>query len=67
MRELEIGTSYFQVVNTKLLCSSYSEIAGYNFYDPTPEPFQPYKLKAVKLMDIKYCYFTIILMLFLKK
>ena len=52
MRELEIGTNYFQVENTKLLCSSYSEHGAQLYKIERFDPLQPYKLIAVKPLDI---------------
>lgn len=44
MRELEIGTNYFQVENTKLLCSSYSKHGAQLYKIERFDPLQPYKL-----------------------
>lgn len=52
IRELEIGTGYFQVENTKLLCSSYSEHGAQLYTIQRFEPSQPHELMAVKPMDI---------------
>lgn len=52
MRELEIGTNYFQVENTKLLCSSYSEHGAQLYKIERFDPLQPYNLIAVKPLDI---------------
>ena len=52
MRELEIGTNYFQVENTKLLCSSYSKHGAQLYKIERFDPLQPYKLIAVKPLDI---------------
>ena len=52
MRELEIGTSYFQVENTKLLCSRYSDNGAQLYTIQRFEPSQPYELIAVKPMEI---------------
>lgn len=52
IRELEIGTGYFQVENTKLLCSSYSEYGAQLYTIQRFNPSQPYELKAIKPMDI---------------
>jgi len=52
VRELEIGTDYFQVENTKLLCSSYSEHGAQLYMIQRFEPSQPYELIAVKPMEI---------------
>jgi len=52
VRELEIGTGYFQVENTKLLCSSYSEHGAQLYTIQRFEPSQPYEVMAVKPMDI---------------
>lgn len=52
MRELEIGTNYFQVENTKLVCSSYSEHGAKLYKIERFDPLQPYNLIAVKPLDI---------------
>ncbi|CAA0189201.1 TPA: hypothetical protein ACHKB2_003897 [Acinetobacter baumannii] len=52
LRELEIGKDYFQVENTKLLCSSYSEHGAQLYTIQRFEPSQSYKLVAAKTMDI---------------
>ncbi|WP_224964537.1 hypothetical protein [Acinetobacter guillouiae] len=52
MRELEIGTNYFQVENTKLLCSSYSEHGAQLYKIERFDSLQPYNLIAVKPLDI---------------
>ena len=52
VRELEIGTGYFQVENTKLLCSSYSARGAQLYTIQRFEPSQPYELMAIKPMDI---------------
>ncbi|HDI2821813.1 TPA: hypothetical protein PKT66_003848 [Acinetobacter baumannii] len=52
LRELEIGKDYFQVENTKLLCSSYSERGAQLYTIQRFEPSQPYKIMAAKTMDI---------------
>jgi hypothetical protein len=52
MRELEIGKEYFQVENTKLVCSSYSEHGAQLYKIERFDPLQPYNLIAVKPLDI---------------
>jgi len=52
VREREIGTGYFQVENTKLLCSSYSEHGAQLYTVQRFEPVQPYEVMAVKPMHI---------------
>jgi len=52
MRELEIGKECFQVENTKLVCSSYSEHGTQLYKIERFDPLQPYKLIAVKPLDI---------------
>jgi len=52
IRELEIGTGYFQVENTKLLCSSYSERGAQLYSIQRFEPSQPYELSTIPPMDI---------------
>ncbi len=48
MREFEIGVNYFQVANTKLLCSSYSENGAQLYTIQRFETSQSYELMAVK-------------------
>lgn len=50
--ELEIGTDYFQVENTKLLCSSYSEDGTQLYKIERFDPSQSYELIAIKPMSI---------------
>ncbi|NWK75529.1 hypothetical protein HYG93_14890 [Acinetobacter sp. SwsAc6] len=52
IRELEIGTDYFQVENTKLLCSCYSERGAQLYVIQRFGPSQPYELSAIPTMDI---------------
>lgn len=52
IRELEIGTSYFQVENTKLLYSCYSERGAQLYTIQRFAPTQPYELMTIKPMDI---------------
>jgi hypothetical protein len=52
IRELEVGKDYFQVENTKLMCSSYSERGAQLYTIQRFESSQPYELMAVKPMDI---------------
>ena len=52
IREYEIGTGYFQVENTKLLCSTYREDGAQLYKIERFDPLQPYTLVAIKPMDI---------------
>ncbi|NHB58426.1 hypothetical protein G9F32_10430 [Acinetobacter sp. 194] len=52
IRELEIGTNYFQVENTKLLCSRYSEYSAQLYTIQRFETSQPYELIPLKPMEI---------------
>lgn len=52
IRELELGTGYFQVENTKLLCSSYSEYGAQLYTIQRFAPLEPYELTAIKPMNI---------------
>ena len=52
IRELEIGKDYYQVENTRLLCSSYSEHGAQLYKIERFDPSQLYTLTAVKPMDI---------------
>lgn len=52
IRELEIGTGYFQVENTKILCSSYSENGAQLYKIERFDNAQPYTFTAIKPMDI---------------
>lgn len=52
IRELEVGTDYFQVENTKLLCSSYSESGAQLYTIQRLEPSQPYELSPLKPINI---------------
>jgi len=52
IRELEIGKDYFQVENTKLLCSSYSEKGSQLYKIERFDSSQPYTLVAIEPMDI---------------
>lgn len=52
IRELELGTGYFQVENTKLLCSSYSEYGAQLYTIQRFSPLEPYELTAIKPMNI---------------
>lgn len=52
LREFEIGTDYYQVENTKLLCSCYSE-SGIQLYTVQRfNPSQPYELTTINAMSI---------------
>lgn len=57
-RELEIGKSYFQVENTKLLCTSYSEEGAQLYKIERFDPSQPYTLTKIKPMDITIWLFS---------
>ncbi len=52
IRELEIGKDYYQVENTKILCSSYSEKGAQLYTIQRFEPSKPYELSLIKPMDI---------------
>lgn len=52
IRELEIGTGYFQVENTKLLCSSYSERGAQLYTIQRFDPSKPYELITIPPMEI---------------
>ena len=52
IRELEIGTGYFQVENTKILCSSYSENGAQLYKIERFDNAQPYTFTAIEPMDI---------------
>ena len=52
IRELEIGIGYFQVKNTKLLCSCYSENGAQLYKIERFSSDQPYELIAIEAMDI---------------
>ncbi|NHB59052.1 hypothetical protein G9F32_13675 [Acinetobacter sp. 194] len=52
IRELEVGTDYFQIENTKLLCSRYSEQGAQLYTIQSFEKSQPYELSPLKPMDI---------------
>lgn len=52
IRELEIGKDFFQVENTKLLCSSYNEYGAQLYKIERFDPSQSYELTALKPMDI---------------
>ena len=52
IREQEIGTKYFQVENTKLLCSSYSQQGAQLYKIERFNLLQPYTLTAIEPMDI---------------
>lgn len=51
-RELEIGTDYYQVENTKLLCSSYNEQGAQLYTIQRFDSSQPYELTAINPMGI---------------
>jgi hypothetical protein len=52
IREFEVGNTYFQIENTKLLCTSYSKQGAQLYRIERFEPSQPYELTVVKPMDI---------------
>lgn len=52
MRELEIGSNYYQVENTKLLCSSYSEQGAQLYTIQRFDSSHPYELCAIQPMEI---------------
>lgn len=52
IRELEVGIDYFQVENTKLLCSSYSKHGAQLYTIQRFGSSQPYELSAITPMDI---------------
>ena len=52
IREHEIGTEHFQVQNTKLLCSSYSEHGAQLYKVERIDDKQSYTMTAIELMDI---------------
>ena len=52
IRELEIGTDYYQVENTKLLCSSYNECGAQLYTIQRFDPSQPYIFTAINPMEI---------------
>lgn len=52
IRELEIGKDYFQVQNTKLLCSSYSEHGAQLYKIERINDEQRYSMMAIEPMDI---------------
>ncbi|WP_180047403.1 MULTISPECIES: hypothetical protein [unclassified Acinetobacter] len=53
IREFEVGTDYFQIENTKLLCSSYSEYGAQLYTIQRFEPSQPYEVTVISPMDIR--------------
>lgn len=52
IREIELGTDYFQVQNTKLICSCYGESRAQLYKIERFEPSQSYALTAIEPMDI---------------
>ncbi len=52
IREIELGTDYFQVQNTKLICSNYSEYGAQLYKIECFEPSSPYTLTAIEPMNI---------------
>lgn len=57
IRELEIGKDYYQVENTKILCSSYSEKGAQLYTVQRFESSEPYTLTTIKPMDITVWFF----------
>ena len=57
IRELEIGKNYFQVENTKLLCSCYNDRGAQLYTIQRFESSQPYQLTAIPPMDIAFWLF----------
>lgn len=54
IRELELGKDYYQVENTKILCSSYSEKGAQLYMVQRFESSEPYTLTTIQPMD-NYC------------
>ena len=52
IRELKVGTDNFQVENTKLLCSRYTEHGAQLYTIQRFEPSQPYELSPLQPMNI---------------
>ncbi|MGE8652942.1 MAG: hypothetical protein ACN6NV_04190 [Acinetobacter gandensis] len=52
IRELEIGKNHYQVENTKLLCSNYSENGAQLYKIERFDSAQPYTFTAIEPMDI---------------
>ncbi|QOW50520.1 MULTISPECIES: hypothetical protein [unclassified Acinetobacter] len=52
IRELEIGRNHYQVENTKLLCSTYSENGAQLYKIELFDSAQPYTFTAIEPMDI---------------
>ena len=52
IRELEIGKNHYQVENTKLLCSNYSENGAQLYKIERFDSAQPYTFTAIEQMDI---------------
>lgn len=52
IREIELGTEYFQVKNTKLICSSYREARAQLYKIERFDLTQPYTMTAVEPMDM---------------
>lgn len=52
IRELELGKNHYQVENTKLLCSSYSENGAQLYKIERFDSAQPYTFTAIEPMDI---------------
>jgi len=52
LREFEIGKGYYQVVNTKLMYSSYTEKGAQLYRVEAFDPKEPYQVTAAEPMDI---------------
>lgn len=52
IRELEVGKDHYQIENTKILCSSYSEKGAQLYMVQRFESSEPYTLTTIQPMDI---------------
>ncbi len=52
LREFEIGKDYYQVANTKLMYSSYTETGAQLYRVEAFDPNEPYQVTAAEPMDI---------------
>ncbi|MDQ8997455.1 hypothetical protein RFH54_16110 [Acinetobacter soli] len=52
IRELEVGKDHYQIENTKILCSSYSEKGAQLYIVQRFESSEPYTLTTIQPMDI---------------
>lgn len=52
IREIELGTEYFQVKNTKLICSSYRDARAQLYKIERFDLAQPYAMTAVEPLDV---------------